>query len=459
MRLMLKILIIAGLSLAILIPLVMIRAVIQDREQHRAAAVARIASSEAGAQTLSAPVLVVPFTERVEVEQTDAQGQPTGRVWRDRTGAWTFFPRAMEMTGTMSPYLRQLGLHEVRMYALGGQLSADFDVRIPEDAEGLPPRRIGTPWVGYTIADVRGLRGTPRLRVDGAGIALHQGAGADGGSGVHGVLAGPALAGAPLRLRTVLEFELAGAETLAVVPLADENRVTLDSPWPHPQFNGRFLPRARDVGAAGFTAEWAVSALASDAQLQYRNGIRADADTATRLRSQGDVGVDMIGIALVDPVDGYTRADRASKYGIVFVLLTFTAFFMFEMLRGLRIHPIQYGLVGLALAIFFLLLLGLSEHIAFERAYLAASCACIGLLGLYLSAVLRSRRRGVGFAAGLGLLYAALYGLLVSEDNALVLGAGLLFVILSAIMLLTRGIDWYEVSAGTAQMPPPLPPR
>ena len=99
MRLMLKILIIAGLSLAILVPLVLIRAVIQDREQHRAAAVARIASSEAGAQTLSAPVLVVPYTERVEVEQTDGQGRPTGRVWRDRSGVWTFFPKTMEMTG------------------------------------------------------------------------------------------------------------------------------------------------------------------------------------------------------------------------------------------------------------------------------------------------------------------------------------------------------------------------
>lgn len=459
MRLMLKIMIVAGLSLAILIPLVLIRAVIQDREQHRAAAVARIASSEAGAQTFAAPVLVVPYIERVEVEQTDAQGRPAGRAWRDRSGTWTFFPKTMDMTGAMSPYVRRLGLHEVRMYALGGQLSADFDVRIPADVDGVPPRRVGTPWIGYTISDVRGLRGSPRLRVDGAGIDLKNGAGSDGGSGVHGLLAGPVLAGAPLRLRSVLDFELTGAEALAVVPLADENRVTLDSQWPHPQFNGRFLPRAREVGKGGFHAEWAVSSLASDAQLQYRNGTRADTDTASRLRGHSEVGVDVIGISLVDPVDAYTRADRASKYGIVFVLLTFTAFFMFEMLRGLRIHPIQYGLVGLALAIFFLLLLGLSEHIAFDWAYLAASCACIGLLGVYLSAVLHSRMRGIGFAAGLALLYAALYGLLVSEDNALVLGAGLLFVILAAIMLLTRGVDWYQVSATPVQSPPPLPQR
>ena len=457
MRLMLKILIVAGLSLAILIPLVLIRAVIQDREQHRAAAVARIASSEAGAQSLSAPVLIVPYTERVEVEQTDAEGRVTGRVWRERGGNWTFFPKTMDMTGTLSPYLRQLGLHEVRMYALGGQLSADFDLHIPADAEGAPPRRIGTPWISYTIADVRGLRGTPRLRIDGTAVALEQGAGGGGGSGLHAALEPPLIAGAPLRMRTVMDFELTGAETLAVVPLADENRVKLDSAWPHPQFNGRFLPRTRNVRADGFDAEWAISSLASDAQQQYRSGTRAESHIASMLRAQGDVGVDVLGISLVDPVDAYTRADRASKYGIVFVLLTFTAFFMFEMLRGLRIHPIQYGLVGLALSIFFLLLLGLSEHIAFDWAYLAGSVACIGLIGVYLAAVLRSRLRGFGFAAGLGLLYAALYGLLISEDNALVLGAGLLFVCLAAIMLVTRHVDWYQVAATPASTPPPLP--
>jgi inner membrane protein len=118
---------------------------------------------------------------------------------------------------------------------------------------------------------------------------------------------------------------------------------------------------------------------------------------------------------------------------------------MLELVKQLRIHPIQYGLVGLALAIFFLLLLGLSEHIAFGWAYLAASIACVGLLGFYVSHVLHSRGRGFGFAAMLGLLYAALYGLLVSEDNALVLGAGLLFLILAAIMVATRKVDWYRV--------------
>jgi len=233
-------------------------------------------------------------------------------------------------------------------------------------------------------------------------------------------------------------FARRGTEALQVTPIADSNRIVLTSPWPHPQFNGDFLPRGPRIGDNGFQAEWDVSSLASNAQAQYREG-----------GSEKAAAMDAIGLSLVEPVDLYSKLDRASKYGLLFVLLTFVGFFMFETIRQLPIHPIQYLLVGLALAIFFLLLLGMSEHIAFDISYLAASIACIGLLGFYLAHVLRSRARGVGFAVMLGSLYAALYGLLLSEDNALVLGSVLLFAILAAIMVATRKVDWYQVAART----------
>ena len=156
-------------------------------------------------------------------------------------------------------------------------------------------------------------------------------------------------------------------------------------------------------------------------------------------------GVESVAVSLVDPVNPYTLADRATKYGILFVLLTFGGFFLFETVKRLPIHPIQYLLVGLALSIFFLLLLALSERIAFGWAYIAASVACVGLLGFYLAHVLRSRARGLAAGGAFALLYAALYGLLVSEDNALVLGAGLLFVVLAGAMVATRKVDWYAV--------------
>ena len=222
---------------------------------------------------------------------------------------------------------------------------------------------------------------------------------------------------------------------------------------PHPQFNGDFLPNARSIDSSGFEATWEVSSLATNAQAQYRNAGHAGGSDAGLTH-----GIDVFGISLVDPVNPYTQADRASKYGLLFVLLTFVGFFMFELVKQLRIHPIQYGLVGLALAIFFLLLVSLSERIAFGWAYLIAGVACIGLLGYYVSYVLRSRLRGFGFAAMLAALYAALYGLLISEDNALLLGAGLLFLILAAIMVVTRRIDWYQLSANAAAKVPPIPP-
>ncbi|MEO5628609.1 MAG: cell envelope integrity protein CreD, partial [Thermomonas sp.] len=257
-----------------------------------------------------------------------------------------------------------------------------------------------------------------------------------------------------------LDFAVRGTEALAIAPLADSNHIVLDSPWPHPQFNGDFLPRSHTITDAGFHAEWEVSSLASNAQDQYRKGgelapgVTTDAgDVAVAMRAMqagktdAALAVDAVGVSLVEPVNLYSKVDRASKYGLLFVLLTFVGFFMFETIRQLPIHPIQYALVGLALAIFFLLLLSLSEHIDFGWAYLIASIGCIGLIGVYVGNVLRSSRRGLGFAAMLGLLYAALYGLLVSEDNALVLGSGLLFVILSIFMLATRKIDWYQVGS------------
>ena len=450
MRLGLKILLVLAMTLAILMPLTMIRGTINERQQYRVQAVDSIARSYAGAQSFVGPVLVVPFVETVEVEEKDAQGV-THKVLRAQDGHWTYFPDTLDLGGVLKPGTRKRGLHEVRVYEWQGQADARFDATIPADTDPLRPRRIGRPWLSYGVADVRGLMGAPRLRVAGAETALEQGLGSRDGVGVHARLAAPR-AGERLAFDTRLEFVLGGTESLALVPLGKRNRVALASTWPHPQFGGSFLPRTHAIDSKGFRARWEVSSLATSAQAQYNAGrtvARVMNDVAgtrgARADGIGVEGLDAIGISLVDPVNVYSQADRASKYGLLFVLLTFVGFFMFELIKQLPIHPIQYGLVGLALAIFFLLLLSLSEHIAFAWAYLVASIACIGLLGFYLSHVLRSRARGLGFAAMLATLYAALYGLLVSEDNALVLGSGMLFLILAAIMVVTRKVDWYAL--------------
>ena len=156
-------------------------------------------------------------------------------------------------------------------------------------------------------------------------------------------------------------------------------------------------------------------------------------------------------LRFVDPVDQYLKTDRAIKYALLFIALTFATFFLFEVLKRLAVHPVQYALVGLSLALFYLLLLSLSEHLDFALAYALSASACVGLIGFYVSFVLHSWRRGLGFGSLLAALYAMLYGLLNAEDYALLMGSLLVFGVLGSVMVLTRKLDWYGVGRSAPQ--------
>jgi inner membrane protein len=425
--------IVGALVLALLIPLSMIRSKIAERTEFRDQAVQRVSRSTAGAQRLVGPLRAVPYTDVRNEAWTDDKGVNRTRVVR-APGVLLQTPLSLQVHGKLRPETRKVGLFEVPTYVWDAQLSARFD-------EGLPPvpagttREYGTPYLLLGLTDVRGLLGAPQLKADGAALQFEPGT-RDFNEHLSGVSASlPAIANGRVGARSVaLSFALAGTQALDVVPVADDTRVQMASAWPHPSFSGDFLPVQRSVKADGFDAQWAVSSLASQAQTQLR---RLD---------QPNARLDSLRVELIDPVDVYTLADRASKYGILFVVLTFVGFGLFELIRRLPIHPMQYLLVGLALAIFFLLLVSLSEHVAFWIAYLVSAVACIGVQFLYLSGVLRSWWRASGFAVGLTALYGALYGLLISEDNALLMGSLLLFGILAVIMWVTRRVDWYALS-------------
>jgi inner membrane protein len=239
--------------------------------------------------------------------------------------------------------------------------------------------------------------------------------------------------GRSLSRPTTLDFDfplqLTGTERLAIAPTGEANTIAIKSDWRHPSFGGRFLPRERVVGDDGFTARWEVSHLARN----FPNTLAA---------AKGGPSPEVLDILFVDPVNVYLQSERAVKYGILFIALTFAGFFLSEILRRSPIHPLQYLLVGLALAVFFLLLIALSEHLPFVAAYAIAASACIGLIGSYLAGALGDRRQGLAFAAALTGLYGVLYGVLLSEDNSLLMGSVLLFLALGAIMLATRRIDW-----------------
>jgi inner membrane protein len=447
-----KILIVAALTLLIAIPLTMIESTIKERMQFRDDAVRSIANDSVRAQTVIGPVLVLPYLDEYE-EQVELATSPTKKTETVRHSTkkrLLVFPGQLQITGSIETERRYRGIHQVLVYSGQHAVSGDFTLPKKDDLPRESARSrltLGQAYVALSIEDVRGIRNIPKMNWGGQAIEFEQGSGlAAFKSGLHAPVA---LAGEGAHVSFSFDLGLDGIERQSFVPVARNNQVSLKSSWPHPQFGGRFLPspKQRRIDQGGFSATWNISSLATNAQQQLRL-LEAGADTPP---ANGAAVPELEGfsVGFIEPVNVYSQADRATKYGLLFVALTFAVFFVFEILKQLPIHPVQYLLVGLALVLFFLLLVGLSEHIAFPWAYLAASAACIVLIGFYLSHVLRNWRRGLGFGVALTLLYGALYGLLNSENNALVMGSVLLFAVLAALMVATRKVDWYQIGRAT----------
>jgi len=453
LSLFLKLLIIGGLALVILIALFMISSVITDRQSYRDAAVKSITDSYASEQRIFGPLLVQPYRQTIVTDYIENGKKKTDT--RTVESTYTVFPRSLTVTGVLNPSLRRHGLYRVPVYEFDGSVSGHFDQPAPK-LEGKV--EFGVPYLAFRVSDARGIVGRPTAQLNGTAYPV-EGATVselEQASTVHPALAWgtnlrvlvPALAGKAGGVDFKLDLALAGTQRLEIVPVADTNHFELSSPWTEPLFAGQFLPRSREISGDGFRAVWDVSSLASATQQQLVAKQDASAD------------VDTINVSLSDTIDAYRLSDRAVKYGILFVLLTFGGFFLFEIGKQMLIHPVQYLLVGACLTVFFLLLISFSEHISFALAYLLSSAACIGVLTYYLVFVLKSREYGLTFGGILAVLYAAIYGLLVSEDNALLLGSILLFGLIAIVMIVTRKVDWYQKTAdltSTTSVPPPPP--
>lgn len=281
------------------------------------------------------------------------------------------------------------------------------------------------------ISDPRGINNDPQIQINGKTYRFTSPAnknGANNGLPQLSIDLGPLDLQQAARYDFKFPLQLTGTTRLAIAPSGEANHISLKSAWPHPNFGGRFLPTSRNVSQQGFDAQWEISHLARNFE-------------ATQNPASGEV----LSIDFVDPVNVYLQAERAVKYGVLFIVLTFAGFFLSEILRRAPIHPMQYLLVGLALAIFFLLLIALSEHLPFFVAYALSAAACIGLIAFYLAGALGGWRQGSAFGAGLTGLYGVLYSVLLSEDNSLLMGSLLLFVALGTTMLATRKLDWYRL--------------
>jgi len=435
----LKLLVVAGVTGIILIALAMINSTISDRQQFRNDARQSIEASYAGPQTLIGPVLVRPYTQTTVANEPNDKGVLRAVTHTASLNAISF-PSTFDVRGQLKPSARRHGLYTVTVYELTANLTGNIPVA-PVPTTGTVVW--GAPYLALSVEDVRGFVGTPSVVINGQPAPLVHASDALTGWTPNLHIPLRALNPAGDKIDFAMDIALGGTESLSIAPIADANHIELASTWHSPLFDGRFLPRDRSVGPAGFTATWDIPSLATGTQIQ--------------LQSATSVPVDLLAVNLLTPIDPYKLSDRATKYGILFIILTFAGFFLFEMVKQLPIHPIQYLLVGFGLAIFFLLLISFSEHIPFAGAYLISSAACIGLLTFYLSHVLRSAARGLTFGGMLTLLYAAVYGLLISEDNALILGSLLLFAVLAAVMVLTRRIDWYKAGPLKTATPPAPP--
>jgi inner membrane protein len=445
-----KILIVIALTVLICIPLGMINFTIMERAQFRQQAVESIAADSVREQTVTGPILVIKYSDDFEETVTTPDGAKTRTelVSRSIERTHLVFPNELAFDSSIKTDRRYRGIHQVLVYGGKHMISGDFVLPTMNELARSTPKsrlRLEQASVALGIDDVRGIRNIPKIDWNGSTIEFEQGTGLSViARGLHADLPAMALE-APVRVKFSFALGLDGIERQHFVPVGKSNKFSVKSDWPHPQFSGDFLPSPseRTISETGFSATWNISSLSTMAQKQLRTA--EDASAAANKTS-----IDTFSIGFIEPVNVYSLAERATKYGLLFVGLTFAAFFVFEILKRLPIHPVQYLLVGLALVLFFLLLVSLSEHIAFMWAYLIASVACIVLIGFYLAFVLRNWLRGLGFGAALTLLYGALFGLLMSENNALVLGSVLLFAVLAAVMVATRKVDWYQIGKSEA---------
>ncbi|AYM74377.1 cell envelope integrity protein CreD [Janthinobacterium agaricidamnosum] len=458
--LLVKALIVFGLMLIIGLPLLMIQETIKERMEFRQEAVNSIAADSVREQTIIGPILVIPYTEQYEERVEVAKGDDkeaksavrTELLRRTVQRRLLVYPNNLLLNGNIDTDRRYRGIHQVLVYS--GQHAFKGDFTVPAGSQ-LPRKSpdsrvtLGAPFVALSIEDVRGIRNIPKIDWGGQKIEFEQGSDLFAfRSGLHAPLGAMPLA-APQQVHFSFDLGLDGIERQHFVPVAKNSQISIKSNWPHPQFGGRFLPspKFRQINADGFQVEWSISSLATNAQTQL-----STIEGEFKVPDSAPLGqIDRFSVGFIEPVNVYSQSDRATKYGLLFVALTFAAFFIFEILKSLPIHPVQYLLVGLSLVIFFLLLVGLAEHIAFLTAYLIASAACIVLTSFYLVHVLHNAWRGIGFGVGLTMLYGALYGLLSSENNALVMGSILLFAVLAAIMVATRKVDWYQIGKGAPQ--------
>ena len=431
-----KITTLIGCIVLLSLPLMMVRELINERADYRSEVVDAIEQSTSGSQKLAGPLIAIPVTETLTRRENQKE------VAYQRSWVYYWLPESLAVTGKQTVESRRVGIYSGQVWHNALQIKATFD---PLRLASLRKTHItlGLPRLVVSVGDARGIGAIHAPKVNGSVLSVEPGLGISGdGAGIH--MRMPALAEDNKPLEIAFSLDLNGTGEFSLVPLGRNSELQLTSNWPHPGFLGSFLPTQREVSAAGYRAHWQSSWFANDMGSYFKDDMEIP---WSRLPA---FSADVMSLA-----DQYQLTDRATKYAILLIGLTFMAFFAFESLTHRPLHPMQYLLVGLSLVLFYLVLLALSEHIGFTAAWLAASLCGAVMNGIYLQAVLRGWRNSLLFVAALLLLDGVMWFLLHSEDSALLLGTGVLALALSILMFLTRRVDWYALSLPKGSAPPP----
>jgi len=428
------------LALLLQIPIAMIGGLVAERQERRQAAVTEVSSKWGNVQSIIGPALVVPYAYR----WTEASASGL-QITRTETRNAIFLPQQLRVRGSIDSELRHRGIFSVPVYKVGLTLEGEF-TRPSFSELGLDPAAVA--WeraqLAIGISDARAIQQETAVTWNGKSVSFLPGTGAftDGGTGIHAVVG---LADGVQRAKFSFPLSLNGSLGVYLTPFAQNTTVELQSNYGHPSFQGNWLPVERSVSDAAFQAKWSIPFLGRNYPQAWK------AEVGMRKEIDGS----RFGVELVNPVDHYRMAERSVKYAGLFILLTFATLWLIEVLAGVRVHPIQYLMLGGALCLFYLLELSLSEHLGFPLAYTVASIAVVGMVAGYSVVILHNITRALFIVAAVSLLYAYLYILLMNEDYALLIGSVGLFLILAAIMYATRRVDWYAVGARSPAPPDP----
>jgi inner membrane protein len=418
-----KILTIGFLLLVLLIPASMTKSLIQERKDRRNEVVDEISSKWGNQQTISGPVLTMPYKKYFK----DSEGKTRYSVKNIHC-----LPKRLSVKGDIKPEIRYRGIYEAVLYNADITLEGMFEL---PDLQELDVAAKDILWsrsfVSLGIKDMRGIKENITASVDDQNISVTPGIESKDvlESGISAKLSVPSN-------KQILPFRftvnLNGSQQINFTPVGEITDVSLASTWPSPSFTGSYLPVSRKISKDGFAAVWKVLHLNRNYPQHWKD-------------NKYQISNSSFGVKLFIATDIYQKSMRTSKYAIMFFVFTFTALFFSEVINRKRLHPIQYLLIGFALCVFYTLLIAVSEHINFNISYFLSSIATILLITGYSKSILHSKRLSITVFGVLTLLYSYMYIVLQLEDYALLMGSIGLFILLGIIMYITRKIDWYSV--------------